>query len=158
MAVPPRREEDRIVISRVYPVAIERTWEALTVSEKTAPWFGPFTGDPASGAVQVVMVAEESTDPVTINIDACVPNERLALSSPGEGGIVLDLTLSSVSDGTRLELAYEIGNPEEAGAYGAGWEFYLDRLGASLTGADVEAVDFNAYYPKLEQKYLHLAE
>lgn len=156
MSVPPRREGDRIVIARVYPVSVERVWEALTVSEHTAPWFGPYSGDPTSGQVQVVMVAEESDTPVTMHIDECTPHERLALR--GEGDMDLLLTVSRVGDGTMVELGHRITDPAMAGAYGAGWEFYLDRLGASLTGGVIDAIDFSAYHPHLEEKYRRLAE
>ena len=40
-----------------------------------------------------------------------------------------------------------------AAGVGPGWEYYLDRLVAAETGADVAAIDFDDYYPAQSDHY-----
>ena len=54
---------------------------------------------------------------------------------------------------TTLSFSQSVPDAEMAAGVGPGWEYYLDRLVAAETGADVAAVDFDAYYPAQSDHY-----
>lgn len=159
MNIPPRREGETVVISRSYPVAADRVWRALTEPAELSRWFGTWTGDPASGIVEVTMTAEESDEAFPVRIDACEPGRRLAVSSDAQGTFVAwELRLDEGKSATVLDLAQRLTPGVDMGEWGPGWEFYLDRLGASLAGVDPTTIAFDAYFPARAEKFRALAE
>lgn len=159
MTIPPRRQDDWVVLSRSYPVAAGRVWEALTDPGELSRWYGTWSGDPADGVVQVTMSAEEGDTALPMRIDACDPERRLALSSDLDGvRVELDLRLREGKDQTILELAQHLTDGVDMGEWGPGWDFYLDRMGAALAGTDVESIAFEDYFPVLAEKYRALVQ
>ena len=68
--------------------------------------------------------------------------------------------LVHVPDGASVQLAVELEEGgrvelEQLGEIGPGWEYYLDQLVASKTGAALP--DFNDYYPAQREYYADLA-
>lgn len=127
---------------RALPGTAAQLWSYLTISEKTALWFGPFERVSDTG-VAVTMTAEEPGPPMTVRITECGAPHVLKLDT---GIWQLDL---AVGDGF-IALYQDIETGEEAASIGPGWEFYMDRLAAAVRGDPVAAIDFEAdYFPAM---------
>ncbi|WP_262851279.1 SRPBCC domain-containing protein [Mumia quercus] len=152
---------DHLVIERDFAAPVEEVWAAVTEPERLSRWIGTWTGDPASGAVEFRMTAEGEDVPVEkYGIEVCEPPRRLVTraDSPDATGEdwVLTLDLADHEEGTRLTFAQAMADAETAASLGPGWEYYLDRLVAAETGADVAAVDFEAYLADQQDHYRRL--
>lgn len=143
----------RLEFARTYDAPVGDVWSAITDPDRMARWFGRWTGDPATGAVEVVMSAEDGATPETVTIDECVPPRRLAVtlaSADGPWPLVVDL---AEQDGrTSLRFIHLLAEPYDAGSLGPGWQFYLDRLDAVLAGAPIPDA-WDDYYPALADAY-----
>jgi uncharacterized protein YndB with AHSA1/START domain len=153
-----------VVLRRAWPDPIDDVWSALTESERTARWIGTWTergeeagasgesqrvmpGDPASsarrrgGTVQFTMTGEvdaggEVAPPVTVTVVECDPPRRLVLDIPeGEGPPWrVAVTLTEEGGGTVLLFEQHVVGDVSTADVEAGWNWYLDRLGAALHG------------------------
>lgn len=144
-----------VVLTRTFDAPIEQVWAAVTESDRTARWFGPWSGDPTTGRVTVVLSAEEGAPPSEIEIRECRAPHVLRTSTQSEGGAwLLDLELTEVDGSTTLTLTHPDVDPTTVDSIGPGWEYYLDRLVAAETGGDPSAVDFDRdYYPAMAAHY-----
>lgn len=92
-------------------------------------------------------------------IDVCEPPRHLVTRShtPGEGQPDtvwrLELNLEESDGVTTLTFAQEMSDPAVAENVGPGWDYYLDRLVAAETGADVATVAWDDYYPAQAEHY-----
>jgi uncharacterized protein YndB with AHSA1/START domain len=148
-----------VVLERAFRAPIEDVWAAVTEPERLERWIGTYTGDPATGAVMFRMTAEgEEAPEERMAIDSCAPPHHLELTSTvGEESWHLVLRLRHEDGTTVLEFAQSSLEPQEAESVGPGWEYYLDRLVAVESGADVSSVDFDAdYYPAMTPHYRSL--
>ena len=152
-----RDGQDSVVFDRTFRAPIESVWAAVTESDRLERWIGTWTGDPASGSVLFRMNAEgDEVKPETFTIDACDPPHRLAVTSR-----VMDedtvwhfaLELAETGGTTTLTFSQSVPDAEMAAGVGPGWEYYLDRLVAAETGADVAAIDFGDYHPGQSDHY-----
>ena len=145
-----------LVLVRELLVSPEELWAWVTESEKLARWIGPFEGDAAVGSVvHLTMTEEESSEPQPVTILECDPSRRLALEmANGGGGWQLQLDISVRGDGTLLTFNQLIEQGDDITSVGPGWEYYLDRLVAAITGAAPSPWD--AYYPALVGYYSEL--
>jgi uncharacterized protein YndB with AHSA1/START domain len=146
----------RLVIEREFRAPIDDVWAAVTESDRLARWIGVWTGDPASGHVQFAMTAEsEDATADDMEIRECTPPTRLAVTSQvGDERWQLELDLVERDGVTVLTFTQPGIDPVVAESVGPGWEYYLDRLGAVLTGGDVAAIDFDRdYYPAMAEHY-----
>lgn len=147
---------DHLALDRDFTAPVEEVWAAVTDPERLSRWIGTWTGDPASGAVDFRMTSEGEDVPVErYVIEACEPPTRLVTRAPSLDGSdwVLTLDLAEIDGGTRLTFAQAVADPDTAASVGPGWEYYLDRLVAAETGADVAAVDFEAYLADQQDYY-----
>ena len=143
----------RLEFTRTYDAPVEEVWSALTDPERTARWFGRWSGDPASGSVEVVMTAEEQAPAERMTIDACDPPHRLAVTAgTADGPWPLEVTLAAEGGGTVLRFVHHLAEPYDATDLGPGWHFYLDRLGAVVLGGPVPD-RFEDYHPAPEGAY-----
>lgn len=143
-------------LTRTFHAPVEDVWAALTEPERMERWIGTWTGDPATGRVVFRMTAEgEGAAAEEVEIRACEPPHRLAVTSRfGQAVWHLDVDLSEAGGVTTLAFSQPDLDPEDAPSIGPGWEYYLDRLGAVLTGGDVAAYDFERdYYPAMAEHY-----
>jgi uncharacterized protein YndB with AHSA1/START domain len=124
----------RMQVSRSYPVPVDDVWAALTVSERLAGWYGTYTGTAPSVLVRLTAEADaggEIAEDVPVTVHVCVPPSRLVLGIPvGEDSWTVALDLAPTPSGTAVTLSQDVEEPEIA----AGWAWYLDRLGATLSG------------------------
>jgi hypothetical protein len=63
----------------------------------------------------------------------------------------VELTLAADGAESELLFVHRLSEPEALGDAGPGWQYYLDRLGASLAGGPMP--DWGDYYPALRDVY-----
>jgi activator of Hsp90 ATPase-like protein len=146
-----------VVHERSFRAPIEDVWAAVTESDRLARWIGTWTGNPTSGSVQFQMNAEgDNVPPSAYDILHCEPPHRLSVQT---GTWVLTLDLRQDGPTTILALTQLVVDPGLVESTGPGWDYYLDRLVAAETGADVDAIDFEVdYYPAMREHYLAVAK
>ncbi|MDR7384626.1 SRPBCC family protein [Promicromonospora iranensis] len=149
-----------IALTRTFRAPIEDVWAAITEPDRLARWIGRWSGDPATGKIDVEMLYEgDDVEPEEYAIDACDAPRRLELTSRGTYGEDtpatwhLKLDLAETDGVTTLTFAQSMDDPAMAENVGPGWEYYLDRLVAAETGGDPAAIDFGGYYPALAGYY-----
>ncbi|WP_194860548.1 SRPBCC domain-containing protein [Dietzia sp. SYD-A1] len=150
-----------VVFSRRLPRSREQAWAAVTDPARTARWIGPWSGDPASGTVQLTMTAEDG-DPVDdMEVVTCDAPGLLVVRT-GSGGWLLTVRIESDDEGGEggeavISLEQDIADAESAASIGPGWEYYLDRLVEAEAGRDPDALHFEPdYYPGLAEYYRDL--
>ena len=145
--VVPTPEGRDLVLTRRFAGSVDDVWASITESERTARWFGSWTGEPGAGnTVTVTMTAEEGNPEIEVHIDVCEPPRHLALTILDEmGAWRLEGHVRAVDGGAELELVHHLPAGAEARDTGPGWEFYLDRLVASVVDAPLP--DFGDYHP-----------
>ena len=160
-----RREErdgsTLLVIERELRAPLDDVWAACTEPSRMERWIGTWTGDPAAGSVTFRMTAEGDDAPAEeMDVLACEPPRRFVVrgrepqpfSEDGSGEMAvwhMELELEENDGVTSLRfvqvLAPGATGVEMAASVGPGWDYYLDRLAAALSGADVDGVDWEAY-------------
>ncbi len=146
-------------LTRSFAAPIEDVWAAVTDPERLERWIGTFRGDPEAGRVMFRMTAEGADAPEEeMEIRECDPPRRLAVTAhAGEDRWSLELDLAEQDGITTLSFSQPDLDPVAGESIGPGWEFYLDRLVAALTGGDVSAIDFDRdYYPAMKEHYRRL--
>lgn len=144
----------RLEFIRTYDAPVEEVWSALTERERVAGWLGEWTGDPASGTVDLLMTAEEGHTPEPLTIVECEPPTRLTveLPSPGDPWRV-SVSLSEDDGMTTLVFTQPLAEPSDATIIGPGWHYYLDRLGAVVADTAVPESWDDDYFPALKAAY-----
>ena len=142
-----------LVVTRTFRADIEDVWASVTEPDRTARWFGTWTGEAGPGGTIKVQMAFEENDPwMDARIDVCDPPHRFAVSTTDEAGAWhLELLLTAVDGGTELQLVHHLESTEGIGEVGPGWEYYLDNLVAARDGSALP--DFNDYYPSMKAYY-----
>ena len=152
--VTPTAEGRDLVLERVLPGSIDDAWASITESDRLGRWFCTWTGEPRVGAtVELTLVAEEGDAKSHAEIIACEPPTRLVVSTQDPSGSwLLEATLTPIDgNSSRLRFVHHLddqANPEEVGP---GWEFYLDRLVASMDGSPTP--EWDDYWPSLSAAY-----
>lgn len=146
-----------IQLTRKFRSPIDAVWAAMTESERLERWIGRWEGDPRTGRVDFFMTAESEDPPAEeYRIEVCEPPHRFAgTTAVGEDQWHLRFELSEYAGVTTLLFAQKI--VADLGDVGPGWEYYLDRLNATLADGDVAAVRWDAYYPAMRSYYSALA-
>lgn len=142
-------------IERQFKAAIEDVWQSVTDPESLSRWIGTFSGEPGPGkTVQFRMLFEQGDTLSTVLIEACEPPRRLIVSTKdAHGSWQVEFRLRSSGDTTTLTFVQHLDDPKLAGDVGPGWEYYLDMLVASRTGAPRPS--FDDYYPAQREHYLN---
>ncbi len=149
------RDEEgmRLQFVRTYDHTVEEVWSALTEPDRVARWIGSVSGDPATGTVELVMTEEGSSTPTVVTILECEPPARLVVEVPSPDGTWrLSVELQAHGAGTTLVFTQRLTEPYDASSVGPGWHYYLDRLGAVVTGLDVPD-SWDDYFPSLKNAY-----
>jgi uncharacterized protein YndB with AHSA1/START domain len=136
-----------LILTRDFKAGIDDVWASVTESERTARWFGAWTGDAGPGRmIKLQMAFEEGMPWCDVQIDDCRPPHHLGVSMIDESGTVeMGVDLVENDGVTTLVLIQHIADPAAAESMGPGWEYYLDMLAASREGQPLP--DFNDYYP-----------
>jgi uncharacterized protein YndB with AHSA1/START domain len=149
-----RLEGDDLVLTRRFEAPIEDVWTSITKSESTARWFGSWTGTPGPGnTIKIKMVFEKDGPASEAHIDACEPPRRLALTTKGEYGVKVEITLAQMGSVTELRFVHHLTDRELARDFGPGWEYYLDNLVAARSGQKLPT--FDEYHPSMQAHYTH---
>ena len=145
-----------LVLVRTFRAPIEDVWASITESERTARWFGSWTGEPGPGkTIRYTLGFEPGAEPADMKIEACDPPHHLAVSATDDyGRWHLEAHLSEVDGITELRFVHHLAPDTNVGDVGPGWEYYLDNLVASRDGTPLP--DFNDYYPSQKSHYLKL--
>lgn len=153
-------EDDRttLVVTRTIPVAAEEAWAWVTESDRTARWYGPWSGEGrVGGTVVVTMESEEGSPGMPMRVDACERPTRLALASLGPAPYdwPIELHLEPTDAGTAVSLRH-LNLPADipVGDIGPGWEYYLDGLVAAVEGR--ERASFESLMADLSEQYAAL--
>jgi uncharacterized protein YndB with AHSA1/START domain len=146
-----------LVIVRTFRAPIEDVWASITESERTARWWGPWTGEPGPGrTIRYTMGFEADAPASEMLIEACEAPRHLAVRAINDyGDWRLEAHLSESGGVTEMRFTQHLDDKTDVGSVGPGWEYYLDNLVASRTGDPMP--DFNDYYPSQKQYYLDLA-
>lgn len=136
-----------LVLTRNLPGSIDDAWASITEPDRTARWIGRWEGEGAVGAtIKLQLGFEEATPWSDVKITECAAPHRLrVLTIDDHGSWDVTLELSSADDHAELRFVMHHVDPAAAGEIGPGWEFYLDQLLASVTGAPLP--DFADYFP-----------
>jgi uncharacterized protein YndB with AHSA1/START domain len=152
----PTAEGLDLEIVRKFTAPIEDVWASITESERTARWWGPWTGEPGPGkTISYTMAFEAEGPPSEMLIEVCEPPVHLRVRGLGDYGWLLEAHLSEENGVTELRFTHHLDGKISVGDVGPGWEYYLDNLVASRTGAKLP--DFNDYYPSQKAYYMDLA-
>jgi uncharacterized protein YndB with AHSA1/START domain len=152
----PTAEGLDLEIVRKFTAPIEDVWASITESERTARWWGPWTGEPGPGkTISYTMAFEAEGPPSEMLIEVCEPPVHLRVRGLGDYGWLLEAHLSEENGLTELRFTHHLDGKISVGDVGPGWEYYLDNLVASRTGAKLP--DFNDYYPSQKAYYMDLA-
>jgi uncharacterized protein YndB with AHSA1/START domain len=143
-----------LTLHRTYPDPVDDVWAAFTDSDRLARWFGSYhgTGRPG-GTVELTVTGEVDAggavaDPVTVTVHECAAPHRLVVEIPDESAgssWLVEVTLASAGEGTDLTFVQHLVPGLDPADVAAGWNWYLDRLGASLHGAPMP--EWSAYAP-----------
>jgi len=143
----------RLEFTRTYREPIEEVWSAITEPDRTARWFGTWTGDPRSGSVELVMTEDEGATPQTVTILECAAPTSLVVDLPSADGIWrLSVSLRADDGVTTLVFVHRMAEPYDATGIGPGWHYYLDRMEAVVAETDVPD-QFDDYFPPLSDAY-----
>lgn len=163
---PTGRREDRdfgpaVVFDRTFRAPVADVWAAVTEPTRLQRWIGTWTGDPATGEVVFRMTAEGEDAPAEpLTIHECTPPTLLrATVSTGDTPTQWHWEIALAEDDgvTTLTFAQSMAGDVPVDDVGPGWEYYLDRLVADLSGGDVTAVDFERdYHPAMKEHYARL--
>ena len=135
------------VARRTYSADRDDLWNALTSAERLPRWFLPIDGDlSVGGRYQFVGQAGGV-------VEQCAAPESFAITWEFGGQVSwVTVSLSTVDDGTTLELVHEAPVDPDfwtqygPGAVGVGWDLALVGLGLHLsTGSDNDAKEFEEW-------------
>jgi uncharacterized protein YndB with AHSA1/START domain len=138
----------RLEFARTYPDPIERVWAAVTDPDELAGWYGTWRGDPASGTVELASI-EGGGEFKPVRIVECDRPRRIAVVLPTPyGPWPVSITLSESNGVTTLVFVHRLAEPYDPASIGPGWHYYLDRLGAKMSGGAMpEPEDWPSYEP-----------
>ncbi|MGW5051321.1 SRPBCC family protein [Actinokineospora sp. NPDC004072] len=142
-----------LLLTRSFRAPAEDVWASVTEPERTARWFGAWTGEArAGGTIEVQLGFEDGAPWCAARIEACEPPRRLALSMSDEAGDWrLEVLLAEAGGVTELTLVHHLEDVGSVGEVGPGWEYYLDLLVAARDGTPRPS--FDDYYPALKPHF-----
>ena len=142
-----------LVLTRTFRADIDDVWASMTEPERTARWFGTWSGEAGPGkTIRFRPTFEEGAPESDMVIDACEPPHHLAVSTVDENGAwYLEAQLEQSGDTTTLLFTHHLHDDVDAGSVGPGWEYYLDMLVASRDGSPQP--NFDDYFPAQQAHY-----
>ncbi|CAN5346392.1 hypothetical protein BH09ACT10_BH09ACT10_19560 [soil metagenome] len=147
------RSDGALIFTREYAHPVDRVWQFLSESELCGVWFGTWEGHALPGVtVPFTMTAEEEGPPVDLRVHICDGPHLLAVEmGEAEKPWRLSVELEGVGHATTVTMRHQMDLETYNSAYGPGWEYYLDRLGATLDDAPMPAWD--RYEPEMLAYY-----
>ncbi|WP_018295484.1 SRPBCC domain-containing protein [Corynebacterium lubricantis] len=149
-----RIENGSLIIPVEFDYPQQAVWDFVTTSDTLVTFYGAFTGDPASGEVELAMV-EAPDNPGKVTINRCEAPDLLDVHIYDPNGAPWSLILKFQpidETRTRVEFIQDIvGFESMAADVGAGWEFYLERWKVAMAGGDVNEIVWEDYAPLAKQ-------
>jgi uncharacterized protein YndB with AHSA1/START domain len=141
------------VLHREYTEPIEEVWAACTESARLGRWFGTYAGvGRPGGTVSLTVTGEVDAggaiaDPVEVTVHECEAPHRLVVDIPDgpDRGWRVAVTLAASGTGTTLTFEQRVVEGLSPDDVAAGWNWYLDRLGATVSGGPMP--DWSRYAP-----------
>jgi uncharacterized protein YndB with AHSA1/START domain len=137
-----------VTMTRRYDAPPAEVWDAWTNPDRLPRWLGTVSGTLEPGG-EVLLLMTTDDKPVPCRIVDCQPERRLAViwCQPGEPESAAEIRLRPDENGdgtigTILTLEHGRLPKDLAVGYGYGWEDFLDRLAALLTGGDPGAISW----------------
>ena len=128
----------RLVFRRSWPDPAADVWAALTEPERSERWIGRYDGERRAGAEgPFTMTAEEGSPVSQVRIEECAPPQRLVLRFLDEMAWRIELDLTEDGGTTTLVLTQVLPDDSGLADIATGWHWYLDRLDAVVTGAEL---------------------
>ena len=143
-----RDGQEHLVLTRTFAAPIADVWAAITDSERLGRWFCTWTGDPASGLVDVTWAFEDEMPVEPYAIDECHPPHHLRVHNVHDDPAqvwTLDARLHEENGRTLLTFAQVLTGAHPVSDVGPGWEYYLDRLVDSVRTGAVSQVQWSDY-------------
>jgi uncharacterized protein YndB with AHSA1/START domain len=145
-----------LVLVRTFNAPVEDVWASITESERTARWWGPWTGEPGPGrTIKYKMVFEGEGPESEMLIEVCEPPRHLRVRGLGDYGWLLEAHLSESNGVTEMKFTHHLDDKTSIADVGPGWEYYLDGLVASRLGSAMPV--WSDYYPTQKSYYADLA-
>ncbi|WP_151526847.1 SRPBCC domain-containing protein [Serinicoccus kebangsaanensis] len=140
--------QQHLVLTRTFTAPVQDVWAAITESERLGRWFGTWTGDPASGRVEVSWAYEDEAGSEPYVIEVCEEPTRLRVHNESDDADqvwTLDLRLAEEDGVTTLRFAQVLTDPALVVDVGPGWEYYLDRLTDTVRTGEVATTTWDGY-------------
>ena len=139
-----------VVFDRHYATSPDDLWEACTDPDRLARWFAPVSGDLRIGGAFTIHF--DDADTPQCQVLTCDPPHRLVWEWPvGDAATLVSAEITPDADGARLVLRHERLTPSQAAGYAAGWDTYVRRLEAHLSG--VPLPDWEQTWSALHARY-----
>ncbi len=142
-------------LTRTFNLPIQTVWNGLTESTLTEQWIGHWSGEAGTGKqVMFTMSAEEGASAAPVDIIACDPPGYLELAMAVTADVTwnVSIELRESAAGTVMVFVQELTPGTDPADIGPGWEYYADRLAASLSGHPMP--DWDEYYPAQRTYYI----
>lgn len=148
-----------LIITRILPGSVQDSWASITEPERTERWIGRWEGTGALGeTVKLQLGFEEGSPWASVKITECDSPHRLrvlVLDESGSWDVSLDLAVAGIEERTELRFVMHRVDPSTIGEIGPGWEYYLDQLVASVSGAPTPR--FEDYFPAQRDYFVQQA-
>jgi uncharacterized protein YndB with AHSA1/START domain len=145
----------RLEFDRELPEPIDVVWAAFTEPTELERWIGTWSGDGrVGGTVIFQMTVEGAAEGEAVLIVDCAPPTHLVVDwqIPDQPKWQVEVTLHSTSESvTGVTFVHRMTSSDALGDIGPGWQYYLDRLEASL--AQTPMPEWDDYYPALKNLY-----
>jgi uncharacterized protein YndB with AHSA1/START domain len=136
-----------LVFTRTLPGSLQDSWASITEPERTARWIGVWEGEGKAGEkIRLRLGFEDEAPWADVQITECDRPHRLRVLSVDEAGTWdISMELTPADERTELRFTMHAVDRTTIGGVGPGWEWYLDQLIASMSGASLPA--FEDYFP-----------
>ena len=145
--------DGRLELTRRFKASIDDVWASITEPERTARWFGHWSGEGRPGAtVRLTLDHGDEQTESDLTIIACEPPRRLEVDViDEEGRWRLEARLAEDGGVTTLTFVHHLDPETDVTSVGPGWEYTLALLTALVT--DAPEPNFDDYYPAMAEYY-----
>ena len=148
-------DEGSVRVEDVFDTGIEDLWEACTDPERLARWFAPVSGELREGGTFTIHF--DDADTPRCRVVSCEAPTRLVWEWPvGEVATLVTVEVTPDGEGARLELCHARLDAGRVAGYAAGWDTYVRRLAADLSGEGLP--EWDATWSALHARYAALAD
>ncbi len=133
----PAKKRVHLMLEQHYDTTALDLWNAVTDPDRLARWFASVDGDFHEGGHFVVDFEEGDASQIASGeVTKCRAPEELQVTwnFPGEEQSGVEISIHQESGGALLKLKHLRLSERAAAEYGAGWQAYIEALGADLNG------------------------